>query len=594
VRDGSVDRLRVAQLRYVPRVNRAQMITLALCLASCGGPTPAAVEPPPTAPPAARCDAPLGAGDAFSVYGHAVGFKQLRAIYRLLGFDRYSAERADALELARWVVEGAVERELLAHDALARGLALDPGATMARVRERQHVFLSSAASRPEGYPDGALPRDLSRDGAFDEGVLLTLVRDTFAMSMPEVIRWQAREALALERRAQVVAGVTVDDEAVWEAYRTRHDVARVRYVQFAAHAYRSFVPDPGAVARWQAENAEEVARAYELRRHQFLDLPPQRRASHILFRVEEGASDDERASVRRRAERVLRQARRGGADFATLAREHSDDAGSAARGGDLGWFPRGRMVAPFEEAVFDAERPGVVPRLVESRFGLHVVRVAGMREGDVPRAEAERELAESLYVDAESIARARRAAEAVLAAWRGGAPLAAQIEALDADLSPRPRVQTMTVRPEPIAPAPRAEAPPDVAQEAEPAPDVNRLTPAQMQELMRRLRQMQRGRPQIALRRALEMETGEIVAAPVQQGDDWLIFEVVERAVPRRGELTEPERSEIEEELLAAPRRERLAEHVAELRDAAIAAGCLQLPAGVYDAARDQLREPVR
>lgn len=572
---------------------RVGYVIVTLGLLSCGGrATTASVEEAPTGPPAPRCDAPLGADDAFCVYGRAVQYEELRAIYRLLGFHHFSEEHADSLDLARWVLEGAVERELLVHDAIGRGATLDPGGTMSRVRETQHVFVSSAAEAPAGYPGGALPLDLSRDGDFDEGVLLTVAREQFGMPMPDVIRWQAREALALERRAQVVADVTLDEDAAWEDYRARHDVTHVRYVQFDARAYAGFTPDPEAVSRWQAANAEAVAHAYELRRHTFVDRPPQRRASHILLRVEEGASDAARAEVRRRATRVLRQARRRGADFGELAREHSEDPGSAARSGDLGWFLRGRMIAPFEEAVFDAERPGVIPRLVETRFGFHVIRVDGIREeGDVPRAEAERELAESLYVEAEANARARRAAEAVLAAWRGGSPLAEQIEALDADLSPRPRVRTTTVHPERDAPQPPAAAPPD-ASEAE-AGDA-RLSAAQLQELIRRLQGMQQGAPELALRRALEMGAGEIVAAPIQQGEDWLIFEVTEREVPQRGDLDERERSTIEERLLVAPRRERLAEHVEGLRAAATAAGCLEVPAETERTVRERLRAPLR
>jgi parvulin-like peptidyl-prolyl isomerase len=64
----------------------------------------------------------------------------------------------------------------------------------------------------------------------------------------------------------------------------------------------------------------------------------------------------------------------GGADFAALATEWSGDPGSAQRGGDLDYFPRGVMVAPFEEAAFSTE-PGQVSEIVESQFGLHIIRV---------------------------------------------------------------------------------------------------------------------------------------------------------------------------------------------------------------------------
>src|SRR5690606_35109864 len=83
------------------------------------------------------------------------------------------------------------------------------------------------------------------------------------------------------------------------------------------------------------------------------------------------------------------------ARFAELAKKHSEDAGSAQNGGDLGWFSRGMMVKPFEDAAFalEAERMQVV----ESEFGFHVLRVTGVRAGKTqPLAQVRSELAEEL------------------------------------------------------------------------------------------------------------------------------------------------------------------------------------------------------
>ncbi len=94
------------------------------------------------------------------------------------------------------------------------------------------------------------------------------------------------------------------------------------------------------------------------------------RASHILFRTNNGENTAEK---RREAEEVLTQIR-GGADFATMAREYSDDT-SGAEGGDLGWFSDGGMIAPFNDAVFAQSNTGLIPRLIESEFGFHIINV---------------------------------------------------------------------------------------------------------------------------------------------------------------------------------------------------------------------------
>ena len=78
--------------------------------------------------------------------------------------------------------------------------------------------------------------------------------------------------------------------------------------------------------------------------------------------------------------------------FAELAKQHSQDPGSAQKGGDLGWFGRGMMVKPFEDAVFDMKQGEI--RLVPSEFGFHIVRLAGVQEAKTrPIDEVRKELA---------------------------------------------------------------------------------------------------------------------------------------------------------------------------------------------------------
>src|SRR5690606_36007563 len=104
------------------------------------------------------------------------------------------------------------------------------------------------------------------------------------------------------------------------------------------------------------QNQERVDTEYRRQRHRYTNLEEQARARHILVRVAEDASEEERSAARAEAEALLARVK-AGEDIAELARQHSDDEGSAARGGDVGWFPRGRMVPPFEQAVFSHEEP---------------------------------------------------------------------------------------------------------------------------------------------------------------------------------------------------------------------------------------------
>src|SRR3989338_1043566 len=107
------------------------------------------------------------------------------------------------------------------------------------------------------------------------------------------------------------------------------------------------------------------------------------RSSHILFPVDtadlEGkAPEDAKAQVRSAAQEVL-DSMSSDTDFAALAKQYGRDA-TAPKGGDLGWFGRGDMVAPFEEAGFALDINQVGPQLVESQFGYHIVKLTGRRQ----------------------------------------------------------------------------------------------------------------------------------------------------------------------------------------------------------------------
>lgn len=140
----------------------------------------------------------------------------------------------------------------------------------------------------------------------------------------------------------------------------------------------------------------ELKAAYDARVSQYRQ-DEQRRASHILIQVATDAKAEDRQAARKKADEILAQVRKSPARFAELAKQYSQDTGSAERGGDLGLFGHGMMAKPFEDAA-DKLRENEISDVVESEFGYHIIRLTGIQPGktrtlDEVRAELSAELA---------------------------------------------------------------------------------------------------------------------------------------------------------------------------------------------------------
>jgi len=218
---------------------------------------------------------------------------------------------------------------------------------------------------------------------FEGGTITQAEVEAFLSAIPERQRTRFKtpdgrkdmvERLALNKV------LTIDASAAGFGSTTREQLAMAQ----AADTYliNRFVQD----LRSQAKT-EEAARAYY---DEHIDeyKKEQVHARHILLKEEAKAND---------AKRKLDD----GADFEALAKEMSEDRASKVKGGDLGWFGRGRMAPEFEEAAFGAE-PGTILGPISTRFGFHIIRVEGAR-AEIPfdevRPRIERRLEREAVTD---------------------------------------------------------------------------------------------------------------------------------------------------------------------------------------------------
>ncbi len=122
---------------------------------------------------------------------------------------------------------------------------------------------------------------------------------------------------------------------------------------------------------------DEAIKYFDEHRGEF-GQPEERRASHILITVPTTASAEEKAAARAKAEQLLAQIKQAPQRFAEVAREHSQDPGSASNGGDLGFFARDMMVKAFEDAVFQM-KPEEISSLVETDHGFHIIKLSEIK-----------------------------------------------------------------------------------------------------------------------------------------------------------------------------------------------------------------------
>jgi len=288
----------------------------------------------------------------------------------------------------RW--GGAIDPAMLESPEMRRSVleAMIGERLVASEAARAHMFMSREAvieaitSAPDFQEDGKFSPAkysayLAAQGVTDQGNVanlqsqIPLARMTGAIAdtaiaprtvVSKIASLEAQRREVSEARLEVkqyLPQVKVTDEQVkafYEAnpadFRTPERV-RAEYVVLSAEA----------LARQDPPTESELRAAYEARANQFT-VGEQRRASHILVKTKD------------EADKLFAEVKKNPSRFADLAKKNSQDPGSAEKGGDLGWFGRGMMVKPFEEAAFKLGQNEM--QVVESEFGFHVLRLTGI------------------------------------------------------------------------------------------------------------------------------------------------------------------------------------------------------------------------
>ena len=525
----------------------------------------------------------LGAGGgvayAARVYGENISQGDFRAAFILSGGRSLTPEAIAQTGFEKRVLDGLVERALLAREARQLGFRVSEDEVMREIAEKGTIYVSLSSQAPPlilsrnmgPLESGQRYFDFTdKDGVFDPKHLRGFVQYELRRSIKEFTEGQIDERLAQLMRDTVNASVVVSEAEIWDEYVREQDKAELKYVRFSPEYFRSASPpSPEQNQAWIAENAEAIDKAYQEQKERYTGLPKQVRARHLLIKVEQDADEAAVEAAREQAEQLTKRARKG-EDFAALAREHSQDTGSARKGGDLGYNPKGKMVEEFDEAQFSLE-PGQISDPVRTRYGFHVIRVEGVREGDVPDQEAEREIGEQLMLVEHGRRLAREAAEQALARLKQGM----SIEELSLELGePDPAQTGRAGEGGETAEKGAAEEEKSLAESDPLAPRVQETRPF--------------GRTEVPIagpfdsaplvQSAFELsEQQPLPDRPLQLGEDWFVYRLHSRVKADREGFTDEVESEISRVLLYAKRRDALATYVGNLKKAAMAKNALRV-----------------
>jgi peptidyl-prolyl cis-trans isomerase D len=426
-------------------------------------------------PQAQNKTASLTEACAARVRGRCIDPKDFSSAHRMLSPTR-SETASRKLNLKKAALDGLVERELMNDDAKRLGLgitdreltdqlfagyvrvsvpAADPELAQQVLSEMYQGYARAGFLSPEvaqthlNDRDTAIPIDFrdSKTKQFDMKLYERKVRNLSNRSTTEFREEQGRELLASKVRDSIRDPIRIADSEAWDEYERQKSTAMLTYIPVRESWAMRWAADvkPADVEAYLKDHADALDKAMADRKKE--DAPHAGHIRHILVKLPYGASDEERAAALAKLSWAAARIK-AGEPFAEVARQTSDDAGSAAQGGDVGDKLDG-FVPPFKAAA-EALRPGeVTAGAVETQYGFHYL------EKDDPAKAAEieeklrRSLTHELVATAKTLEAAQRVAQQIDDSMRAGKPVEDAMRDAVAPYVHSEKLETLKVLPAP-------------------------------------------------------------------------------------------------------------------------------------------------
>ena len=320
------------------------------------------------------------------VNGESIGRVEYEKTYREM-LDRLQREYKSVwndnlikvFDLKNRALESLIDRKIISQEAKKIGLIV----TKDEIREK---IMQEPA--------------FQTDGRFDENRYRYILSNNHIS--PEDFEKSFSMDLLQRKLAQFLMTFFVpSDQEILDSYRYANEKIKLAFIKFSPDEFKASVKKDKEAIKAFFEKRKEDYRIPEKIKIAYITINPesfmdkvkldedalrgyyednmdmftqkeQVKASHILFRIPPGASPDEQEKIKEKAESVLEKAKKG-EDFAKLAKEYSDDTASASKGGDLGYFSKGRMIKEVEDAAFSLKKGEI--SLVKSAIGYHILKI---------------------------------------------------------------------------------------------------------------------------------------------------------------------------------------------------------------------------
>jgi peptidyl-prolyl cis-trans isomerase D len=308
--------------------------------------------------------------------------QQMQQMRQVLG-DQFDPSMLDSPAVRKEVLDGLISQRALLADAVDKKVMVSDG----RLVQALEQAVPGLKKEDGSFNKELYKSMLMQQGLTEAGFEAQARKDLSIQTSPEALirsafvpktvvdrlvslQEQQREISELVLKpSDFLAQVKTTPESLKKYYEANikqyetPESAKVEYVVLSSETLSSGV----------TVNAEEVKTFYDQNKSKF-SVAEQRQASHVLV-----SSTKDKKAAQEKAEGLLKQIKAGG-DFAAIAKANSDDPGSGAKGGDLGFFSRDMMVKPFSDAAF-ALKEGEISSVVESEFGFHIIKLTGVKGG---------------------------------------------------------------------------------------------------------------------------------------------------------------------------------------------------------------------